>query len=148
MGRFSLKKKRFFWTIYFLEFSYTWDWQHLVLRKKFRALFNYLQGVNWKQILINLNVKAIQVLQNKRRRKLNFGPFFIVYQVGFQNFLYRVVVFLCRTHWSDAPTTLIHLVFYFASKALRKKSFFNDTDPHQGHIKLTTELSTLLIVPV
>ena len=44
--------------------------QHLVLRKKkYRALFNYLQGVNWKQILINLNVKAIQLLQIKEKKK-------------------------------------------------------------------------------
>ena len=53
--------------------------QHLVLRKmKYRALFNYLQEVNWKQILINLNVKAIQLLQKKEAKVC---PFFTVHQV-------------------------------------------------------------------
>ena len=41
-------------------------------------------------------------------------------------------MYLCRTHWSDAPTTLIHLVFYFASKALRKKLLFQLYWPSSG----------------
>ena len=97
--------------------------QHLVLRKQeYGALFNYLQGVNWKQIFINLNVKATQLLQKKRRRKLNFALFSS--SNGSQNFPYRFVVLLCLTHWSDALTSLIRLVFYFISKAPWKPFFF------------------------
>ena len=129
------RKKTNFWTI----FS-----QNLVTRgtttfspaqkKKCRAVFNYLQGVNWKQIWINLNVKAIQLLQKRRRRKLNFHLFFIVYQVAiFRTFS---IVFLCRTHWSDAPTTVIQLVFYFASKAFRKRLLFQLCRPSSGSHKI------------
>ena len=49
-----------------------------------------------------------------------------------QNFLYHVVVLLCLTRWSDALTSLIHLVFYFISKAPWKKIFLGYTESHQG----------------